>query len=40
MGSTLTTPIRHLVVSAYTVPTDIPESDGTYAWGSTTLVLV
>jgi len=40
MGSTLPTPIRHLVVSAYTVPTDIPESDGTYAWDSTTLVLV
>jgi hypothetical protein len=40
MGGTLPTPIRHLVVSAYTVPTDIPESDGTYAWDSTTLVLV
>ena len=40
MGSTLPTPIRRLVVSAYTVPTDIPESDGTYAWDSTTLVLV
>src|SRR5215475_5319689 len=40
MHSTLTTPIRHLVVSAYTVPTDALESDGTYAWDSTTLVLV
>lgn len=26
--------------SAYTVPTDAPESDGTLAWNSTTLVLV
>jgi L-alanine-DL-glutamate epimerase-like enolase superfamily enzyme len=34
------TPIEQLKVSAYTVPTDCPESDGTYAWDSTTLVLV
>ena len=34
------TPIQRLAVSAYTVPTDWPESDGTYAWDSTTLVLV
>jgi L-alanine-DL-glutamate epimerase-like enolase superfamily enzyme len=34
------TPIQRLEVSAYTVPTDVPESDGTYAWDSTTLVLV
>ncbi|MBD8882335.1 mandelate racemase [Rhodanobacter sp. 7MK24] len=27
-------------VSVYTVPTDLPESDGTLAWESTTLVLV
>jgi L-alanine-DL-glutamate epimerase-like enolase superfamily enzyme len=27
-------------VSAYTVPTDLPEADGTLAWDSTTLVLV
>jgi L-alanine-DL-glutamate epimerase-like enolase superfamily enzyme len=27
-------------VSAYTVPTDFPESDGTLQWNSTTLVLV
>jgi L-alanine-DL-glutamate epimerase-like enolase superfamily enzyme len=27
-------------VDAYTVPTDFPESDGTYAWESTTLVVV
>ncbi|MGE0815678.1 MAG: enolase C-terminal domain-like protein [Vicinamibacterales bacterium] len=29
-----------LVASAYTVPTDAPESDGTLAWDSTTLVVV
>jgi L-alanine-DL-glutamate epimerase-like enolase superfamily enzyme len=33
-------PIQRLTVSAYTVPTDLPESDGTYAWDSTTLVLI
>jgi L-alanine-DL-glutamate epimerase-like enolase superfamily enzyme len=27
-------------VSAYTVPTDRPESDGTFAWSATTLVVV
>ena len=27
-------------VSAYTIPTDYPESDGTIAWNKTTLVLV
>jgi L-alanine-DL-glutamate epimerase-like enolase superfamily enzyme len=27
-------------VSAYTIPTDAPEADGTYQWNSTTLVLV
>jgi L-alanine-DL-glutamate epimerase-like enolase superfamily enzyme len=32
--------IRGLTVSAYTVPTDFPESDGTLKWDSTTLVLV
>src|SRR5512146_41658 len=34
------TPIEIVEVSAYTVPTDFPESDGTYAWDKTTLVLV
>jgi L-alanine-DL-glutamate epimerase-like enolase superfamily enzyme len=29
-----------LAVSAYTVPTDAPESDGTFAWNATTLVVV
>jgi L-alanine-DL-glutamate epimerase-like enolase superfamily enzyme len=33
-------PVEQLEVSAYTVPTDYPESDGTFAWTSTTLVLV
>jgi L-alanine-DL-glutamate epimerase-like enolase superfamily enzyme len=32
--------IRHLTVSAYDVPTDSPESDGTLAWDKTTLVIV
>jgi L-alanine-DL-glutamate epimerase-like enolase superfamily enzyme len=26
--------------SAYTIPTDAPEADGTFAWGSTTLIVV
>jgi L-alanine-DL-glutamate epimerase-like enolase superfamily enzyme len=33
-------PIRSLRVSAYRVPTDFPESDGTLAWDATTLMLV
>ncbi len=33
-------PIDGLAASAYRVPTDAPESDGTIAWDSTTLVLV
>src|SRR5579883_3049137 len=33
-------PIERLDVSAYKVPTDSPESDGTIKWDSTTLVLV
>ncbi len=32
--------VDSLEVSAYTVPTDSPESDGTLAWDSTTMVLV
>lgn len=32
--------LERLAVSAYTVPTDSPESDGTYRWNETTLVLV
>jgi hypothetical protein len=34
------TPIETLEVFAYTIPTDFPESDGTYAWDKTTLVFV
>jgi L-alanine-DL-glutamate epimerase-like enolase superfamily enzyme len=33
-------PIEGVDVSVYTIPTDSPEADGTYAWNSTTLVLV
>ncbi len=33
-------PIERLAVSAYRIPTDRPETDGTAAWESTTLVLV
>lgn len=33
-------PVRKIAVSAYTIPTDFPEQDGTYSWDSTTLVLV
>jgi len=34
------TPIDRIKVSAFKIPTDAPESDGTFAWDSTTLVLV
>ena len=33
-------PVEKIDVSAYTIPTDYPESDGTYAWNSTTMILV
>lgn len=33
-------PIKGITVSAYTIPTDFPESDGTIEWDRTTLVLV
>ena len=36
----VTVPVERIEVSAYTVPTDSPESDGTLAWDSTTMVLV
>jgi L-alanine-DL-glutamate epimerase-like enolase superfamily enzyme len=32
--------ITRVAVDAYTVPTDMPESDGTLTWNATTLVLV
>ncbi|HKA53608.1 MAG TPA: mandelate racemase, partial [Candidatus Binatia bacterium] len=43
MGAEINTrevPIERLDVSAYTIPTDFPEADGTLAWDQTTLVLV
>jgi L-alanine-DL-glutamate epimerase-like enolase superfamily enzyme len=33
-------PVEHLDVSAFTIPTDRPEADGTLEWDSTTLVVV
>jgi L-alanine-DL-glutamate epimerase-like enolase superfamily enzyme len=33
-------PIERIDVSAYTIPTDAPESDGTYKWDKTTIVIV
>lgn len=33
-------PVEKLEVSAYTIPTDFPEADGTLSWDSTTLILV
>lgn len=38
--STYTLPITRVAPSAYTVPCDAPEADGTFAWRDTTLVLV
>lgn len=32
--------VENLKVSAFTVPTDLPEADGTIAWNKTTMVLV
>jgi L-alanine-DL-glutamate epimerase-like enolase superfamily enzyme len=34
------TPITSLRVSAYDIPTETPEADGTYEWDSTTIVIV
>lgn len=33
-------PVEKIEASAYTVPTDAPEADGTFTWTDTTLVLV
>ena len=33
-------PIDKVGVSAFTIPTDSPEADGTYEWDSTTIVIV
>uniref|UniRef100_E1T924 Mandelate racemase/muconate lactonizing protein n=1 Tax=Burkholderia sp. (strain CCGE1003) TaxID=640512 RepID=E1T924_BURSG len=32
-------PVESIRARAYTIPTDLPEADGTYAWQSTTLVV-
>src|SRR3954468_20172861 len=32
-------PITRVTVAAYTIPTDSPESDGTFEWHKTTMVL-
>ena len=40
MSADLDVPIERVSVSAYTIPTDRPEADGTFAWDSTTMVLV
>lgn len=39
-SGSIATSVESLDVSAYTIPTDFPESDGTYAWDSTTMVVV
>ena len=33
-------PVDRIDVSVYRIPTDFPESDGTFAWDATTMVLV
>ena len=35
-----TVPIEGLDISVFRIPTDLPEADGTFAWDSTTMVLV
>ena len=35
----ITIPVSKVQVSAYQIPTDFPESDGTFEWNKTTLVL-
>ena len=31
--------VEKVQVSAYTIPTDAPEADGTFEWDSTTLII-
>lgn len=38
--SSTSVPVQRIEVSAYTIPTDFPESDGTLEWDKTTIVLV
>jgi L-alanine-DL-glutamate epimerase-like enolase superfamily enzyme len=40
MSESAGAPITGLRASAYRIPTDRPEADGTFAWNSTTLVIV
>jgi L-alanine-DL-glutamate epimerase-like enolase superfamily enzyme len=40
LGSMNSIPIEKLEVSVCKIPTDLPESDGTYSWDSTTIVIV
>jgi len=40
LASAVSAPVESIEVSAYTIPTDYPEADGTYSWDATTLVLV
>lgn len=39
-GSSSSIRLERIAVTAYTVPTDFPEADGTIAWDKTTMVLV
>lgn len=40
MTASATVPVERIAVAAYTIPTEEPESDGTYEWDSTTIVVV
>jgi L-alanine-DL-glutamate epimerase-like enolase superfamily enzyme len=40
MASMQSIPIEEIKIAAYKVPTDMPETDGTFEWDSTTLVIV
>src|SRR6185503_1138874 len=40
MGVAVDAPVERVAVSAYEIPTDELESDGTLEWGSTTIVVV
>jgi L-alanine-DL-glutamate epimerase-like enolase superfamily enzyme len=40
VGDGVDAAIERVAVSAYTIPTDAPESDGTIEWNSTTIVVV
>ncbi len=40
VAATIRVPIEELAVSVYTIPTDAPESDGTFEWSSTMIVIV